>query len=135
MYTCKSQKPKNLCNSIYFLLFFAKKSKQKRLRLTKNAVLLLPRSGGAKKNSPHYQAEAMPLLIRLAQTVFGFIRLHLHAEHSRSTSKTCIFLRPVLPHLGECASSQIPKSIAQNKSVGLQNSKEQITFTKLKKVS
>ncbi len=38
----------------YFLLFLAKKSKQKTLRLTKNAVLLLPRSGGAKKNSPHY---------------------------------------------------------------------------------
>jgi hypothetical protein len=38
-----------LCNSTHFLLFFAKKSKQKTLRLTKNAVLLLPRSGGAKK--------------------------------------------------------------------------------------
>jgi hypothetical protein len=37
----------------YFLLFLAKKSKQKTLRLTKNAALLLPRSGGAKKNSPH----------------------------------------------------------------------------------
>jgi hypothetical protein len=49
MYTFKSQKPENLCNNIYFLLFFAKKSRQKRLRLTKNAVLLLPRSGGAKK--------------------------------------------------------------------------------------
>jgi hypothetical protein len=49
MYTYKSQKPKDLCNNTYFLLFFAKKSKQKTLRLTKNAVLLLPRSGGAKK--------------------------------------------------------------------------------------
>jgi hypothetical protein len=37
----------------YFLLFFAKKSRQKRLRLTKNAALLLSSSGGAKKNSPH----------------------------------------------------------------------------------
>jgi hypothetical protein len=37
MYTCKSQKSKNLCNNACFLLFFAKKSKQKRLRLTKNA--------------------------------------------------------------------------------------------------
>jgi hypothetical protein len=36
----------------YFLLFLAKKSKQKTLRLTKNAVLLLPRYGGAQKNSP-----------------------------------------------------------------------------------
>jgi hypothetical protein len=35
------------------------------------------------KNSPHYGAEAVPLQFRLAQTVFGFIRLHLHAEHSR----------------------------------------------------
>jgi hypothetical protein len=38
-----------LCNIAHFLLFLAKKSKQKRLRLTKNAGLLLPRSGGAKK--------------------------------------------------------------------------------------
>jgi hypothetical protein len=37
-----------------FLLFLAKKSKQKTLRLTKNAVLLLPRYGGAKKNSPNH---------------------------------------------------------------------------------
>jgi hypothetical protein len=37
----------------------------------------------------------------LAQTLFGFIRLH--------SSKTCIFLRPVLPHLEYCASSQISK--------------------------
>jgi hypothetical protein len=50
-------------------------------------VLLFPRSGGAKKNSPHYRAEAVPHQIRLAQTVLGFIRLH--------SSKTCIFLRPV----------------------------------------
>jgi hypothetical protein len=49
MHTCKSQKSKNLCNNAYCLLFFAKKSKQKRLRLTKNAGLLLPRYGGAKK--------------------------------------------------------------------------------------
>jgi hypothetical protein len=76
-----------LCNNAYFLLFFAKKSKQKRLRLTKNAVLLLPPSGGAKKNSPHYGAGTVSRQIRLAQTVFGFIRLH--------SSKTCIFLRPV----------------------------------------
>jgi hypothetical protein len=38
-----------LTQKAYFLLFLAKKSKQKTLRLTKNAVLLLPRSGGAKK--------------------------------------------------------------------------------------
>jgi hypothetical protein len=101
LFTYKSQKVENLCNNPYFLLFFAKKSKQKRLRLTKNAGLLLPRSGGAKKNSPHYRAEAVPRKIRLAQTVFGFIRLH--------SSKTCIFLRPVLPHLGECTSFQISK--------------------------
>jgi hypothetical protein len=50
---------------------------------------------------------------RLAQTLFGFIRLH--------SSKTCIFLRPVLPHLGYCTLSQISKYIAQNKSVRLQN--------------
>jgi hypothetical protein len=85
----------------YFLLFLAKKSKQKTLRLTKNAVLLLPRSSGAKKNSPDYQAEAAPLIIRLAQTLFGFIRLH--------SSKTCIFLRPVLPHLGFCTLYQTSK--------------------------
>ncbi len=92
MHTCKSQKPENLCNNIYFLLFLAKKSKQKTLRLTKNAVLLLHRSGGAKKNSPNDRAEAEPHEFSLAQTLFGFIRLH--------SSKTCIFLRPVLPHLG-----------------------------------
>jgi hypothetical protein len=76
----------------YFLLFLAKKSKQKTLRLTKNAVLLLPRYGGAKKNSPDYGAEAAPRKFRLVQTLFGFIRLR--------SSKTCIFLRPDLPHLG-----------------------------------
>ena len=52
--------------------------------------VLLPRSGGAKKNSPHYLAEATPRKFRLAQTLFGLIRLHFHAEPSRSTSKTCI---------------------------------------------
>ena len=74
----------------YFLLFLAKKSKQKTLRLTKNAVLLLPRYGGAKKNSPHIRAGTMSRKFRLAQTLFGFIRLRFHAEPSRSTSKTCI---------------------------------------------
>jgi hypothetical protein len=53
MVTCPFQKVEISCNNAYFLLFLAKKSKQKTLRLTKNAVLLLPRSGGAKKNSPH----------------------------------------------------------------------------------
>ena len=114
MYTCKSQKTESLCNNIYFLLFFAKKkSRQKRLRLTKNAVLLLPRYGGAKKNSPNIGAEAAPLQFRLAQTLFGFIRLH--------SSKTCIFLRPVLPHLGNCTLFQISKYITKNKSVRLSN--------------
>jgi Lhr-like helicase len=111
MYTFKFKKVEISCNNAYFLLFLAKKSKQKTLRLTKNAVLLLPRSGGAKKNSPHYRAEAVPLQFRLAQTVFGFIRLH--------SSKTCIFLRPVLPHLGNCTSFQISKYITKNKSVRL----------------
>jgi hypothetical protein len=111
MYTYKSQKSENLCKNGYFLLFFAKKSRQKRLRLTKNAVLLLPRSGGAKKNSPHYGAGTTSLRFRLAQTLFGFIRLH--------SSKTCIFLRPVLPHLGKCTLFQISKHITKNKSVRL----------------
>jgi hypothetical protein len=101
MYTFKSQKLENLCNNIYFLLFLAKKSKQKTLRLTKNAVLLLPRYGGAKKNSPYNRVEAMPRRFRLAQTLFGFIRLH--------SSKTCIFLRPVLPHLEHYTLFQISK--------------------------
>jgi hypothetical protein len=92
MHTFRFQKVEISCNNAYFLLFLAKKSKQKTLRLTKNAVLLLPRSGGAKKNSPHDLAEAAPRKFRLAQTLFGFIRLR--------SSKTCIFLRPVLPHLG-----------------------------------
>jgi hypothetical protein len=47
--TFKFQKVENLGNNTHFLLFLAKKSKQKTLRLTKNAGLLLPRSGGAKK--------------------------------------------------------------------------------------
>jgi hypothetical protein len=89
----------------YSLLFLAKKSKQKTLRLTKNAALLLPRSGGAKKNSPHIRARTASLEIRLAQTLFGFIRLH--------SSKNGIFLRPVLPHLGYCTSNQISKSFAK----------------------
>jgi hypothetical protein len=110
--TCKFQKVKIQFINAYFLLFFAKKSRQKRLRLTKNAALLLPRYGGAKKNSPHYRAEAMPLIIRLAQTLFGFIRLH--------SSKNGIFLRPVLPHLGICTSIQISKHFAQNKYVPFQ---------------
>jgi hypothetical protein len=97
----------------YFLLFLAKKSKQKTLRLTKNAVLLLPRSGGAKKNSPHYGAEAVPRKFRLAQTLFGFIRLH--------SSKTSIFLRPVLPHLGYCTLIQISECFTKNKCVPLLN--------------
>jgi hypothetical protein len=91
-YICKSQKPENLCNNIYFSLFLAKKSKQKTLRLPKNAVLLLHRFGGAKKNSPNDRAEAVPREFSLAQTLFGFICLH--------STKICIFLRPVLPHLG-----------------------------------
>jgi hypothetical protein len=82
MYTYKSQKSENSYKNGYFLLFFAKKSKQKRLRLTKNAVLLLPRSGGAKKNSPDTRAGTVSRKLRLAQTLFGFIRLH--------SSKTCI---------------------------------------------
>jgi hypothetical protein len=115
--TFKPQKIEIWYNNAYFLLFFAKKSKQKTLRLTKNAVLLLPRSGGAKKNSPHYPAEAAPLQFRLAQTLFGFIRLHLHAEHGRSTSKTCIFLRPALPHFRVCALFQISRYIISNKNI------------------
>jgi hypothetical protein len=85
----------------YFLLFLAKKSKQKTLRLTKNAALLLPRSGGAKKNSPVIRARTASFEIRLAQTLFGFIRLH--------SSKNGIFLRPVLPHLVYCTLCQISK--------------------------
>jgi hypothetical protein len=54
MTTCKFQKVEIQFINAYFLLFFAKKSRQKRLRLTKNAVLLLPRYGGAKKNSPNH---------------------------------------------------------------------------------
>jgi hypothetical protein len=54
MYASKFQKVEISCNNAYFLLFLAKKSKQKTLRLTKNAVLLLPRYGGAKKNSPNH---------------------------------------------------------------------------------
>jgi hypothetical protein len=92
MLTCKSQKVKIECNNAYFLLFFAKKSRQKRLRLTKNAALLLSSYGGAKKNSPHNGAGTASRKFRLAQTLFGFIRLH--------SSKNGIFLRPVLPHLG-----------------------------------
>jgi hypothetical protein len=78
----------------YFLLFLAKKSKQKTLRLTKNAALLLSSSGGAKKNSPYRRAGTASLQFRLAQTLFGFIRLH--------SSKNGIFLRPVLPHFQSC---------------------------------
>ena len=109
MHTFRFQKVEISCNNAYFLLFLAKKSKQKTLRLTKNAVLLLPRYGGAKKNSPHYRAGTTSLKLRLAQTLFGFIRLH--------SSKTCIFLRPVLPHLGICTSIQISKCFTKNKYV------------------
>jgi hypothetical protein len=67
--------------------------------------VLLSSYGGAKKNSPHYRAEAMPLIVCLAQTLFGFIRLH--------SSKNGIFLRPVLPHLGTIlyakSQSKLPK--------------------------
>jgi hypothetical protein len=72
-------------------------------------VLLLPRSGGAKKNSPHIRAGTVSRKFPLAQTLFGFIRLH--------SSKTCIFLRPVLPHLGYYTSVQISKYLTKNKSV------------------
>jgi hypothetical protein len=103
----QSQKPENLCNNIYCLLFFAKKGFG--LRTMRCFCFLAPT---APKNSPYYRAEAVPLQIRLAQTVFGFIRLH--------SSKTCIFLRPVLPYLGYCTLSQISKYFTQNKSVRLQ---------------
>jgi hypothetical protein len=82
MDTGKFQKPENLCNNIYFLLFLAKKRYAKNASADEKCGALASSLRRRQKNSPHYRAEAAPRQIRLAQTVFGFIRLH--------SSQTCI---------------------------------------------
>ncbi|MEY3239953.1 MAG: hypothetical protein RIR11_1391 [Bacteroidota bacterium] len=59
------------------------------------------------KKSPHYRAEAAPRKIRLAQTVLGFIRLHLYAKHGNIPK---YFTK-------KCLSSEIPSSGYERPSV------------------